>query len=136
MDFSKGIPSESRTLAVVPTMLTGAQEIEDLMEGLEVRFLANRDDNLHFGLLTDFQDAAEETLPSDEPLLQLARQGIEGLNEKYGNAKGDTFFLFHRPRRWNPREGVWMGYERKRGKLSELNSFLRGGAAPHPRPLP
>ena len=126
MDFSKGIPPEARTLAVVPTMLASAQGIEDLMEGLEVRFLANRDDNLHFGLLTDLQDAAEETLQSDEPLLQLARQGIEGLNEKYKNARGDTFFLFHRSRQWNPREGVWMGYERKRGKLAELNALLRG----------
>ncbi len=126
MDFSKGIPPESRTLTIVPTMLTNAQGIEDLIEGLEVRFLANRDDNLHFGLLTDFQDAAEETLPEDEPLLLLARQRIEGLNEKYGNTKGDRFFLFHRPRRWNARDRVWMGYERKRGKLAALNAFLRG----------
>jgi cellobiose phosphorylase len=126
MDFSKGIPPESRTLTIVPTMLTSAQRIEDLIEALEVRFLANRDDNLHFGLLTDFQDAAKETLPEDGPLLLLARQKIEELNEKYRNAEGDTFFLFHRPRRWNARERVWMGYERKRGKLAELNSLLRG----------
>ena len=126
MDFSKGIPPESRTLTIVPTMLTSAQGIEDLVEGLEVRFLANRDDYLHFGLLTDFQDAAEETLPEDGPLLLLARQRVERLNEKYRNPKGDTFFLFHRPRRWNARERVWMGYERKRGKLAELNSLLRG----------
>ena len=126
MDFSKGIPPESRTLTIVPAMLTNAQGIEDLIEGLEVRFLANRDDNLHFGLLTDFQDAAEETLPEDGPLLLLARQRVEGLNEKYRNAKGDTFFLFHRPRRWNARDRVWMGYERKRGKLAELNALLRG----------
>jgi cyclic beta-1,2-glucan synthetase len=125
MDFSQGIPPESRTLAVVPTMLTSARNIEDLVEALEVRFLANRDENLHFGLLTDFPDASEEILPEDEPLLLLARQRIEELNEKYGNAKSDTFFLFHRPRRWNPGENVWMGYERKRGKLADLNSLLR-----------
>ena len=105
MDFSKGIPPELRTLAVVPTLLTSAQNIEDLIEALEVRFLANRDENLHFGLLTDFQDADEETLPEDGPLLQLARKRIEELNEKYRSAKGDTFFLFHRPRRWNPGSG-------------------------------
>ena len=58
----------------------------------------------------------------------LARQGIEELNEKYRNAEGDIFFLFHRPRRWNPRERIWMGYERKRGKLADLNALLRGGA--------
>ena len=127
MDFSKGIPPEFRTLAVVPTMLISTQNIEDLIEALEVRFLANRDANLHFGLLTDFRDAQEETLPEDEPLLRLARQRIEELNTKYGHSQGDTFFLFHRPRRWNPQERIWMGYERKRGKLAELNALLRGG---------
>jgi cyclic beta-1,2-glucan synthetase len=128
MDFSEGIPPESRALAVIPTLLTSAQDIEDLVEALEVRFLANRDENLHFALLTDFRDAREETIPEDEPLLRLTQKRIEELNEKYRSAKGDTFFLFHRPRRWNPRERMWMGYERKRGKLTDLNSFLRGGA--------
>ncbi|HEY5291628.1 MAG TPA: glucoamylase family protein, partial [Burkholderiales bacterium] len=130
LDFSTGIPPDCRTLVVVPTMLTSAQDIEDLIEALEVRFLANRDDHLQFGLLTDFLDAHEETLPEDEPLLLLARNRIEELNEKYpsveNGAKGDAFFLFHRPRRWNPEERLWMGYERKRGKLAELNSLLRG----------
>ena len=132
MDFSKGIAAASRTLVVVPTLLTSAQNIEDLVEALEVRFLANRDERLHFGLLTDFADAQEETLPQDEPLLQLAGQRIAELNDKYRAPEGarneDFFFLFHRPRRWNARERVWMGYERKRGKLGDLNALLRGGA--------
>jgi cellobiose phosphorylase len=132
MDFSKGIPPESHTLVIVPTMLTSAQNIEDLIDALEVRFLANRDDHLHFGLLTDFRDAIEETLPEDEPLLRLARQRIEELNEKYRDSESDTFFLFHRPRRWNPRDRIWMGYERKRGKLADLNWLLRAG--PHADP--
>ncbi|HXK36910.1 MAG TPA: cyclic beta 1-2 glucan synthetase, partial [Candidatus Paceibacterota bacterium] len=131
MDFSMGIPPELRTLVVVPTMLISTQNIEDLIEALEVRFLANQDDNLHFGLLTDFRDADEETIPEDEPLLLLARQKIEELNEKYRRGKGDIFFLLHRSRRWNPQERVWMGYERKRGKLAELNSLLRGGSGDH-----
>ncbi len=83
MDFSLGLPPQSRTLVVVPTMLTGAQGIDSLVEALEVRFLANRDAHLHFGLLTDFQDAATETVPEDAALLLLAQQGIERLNEKY-----------------------------------------------------
>ncbi len=128
MDFSQGIPPESRTLAVIPTMLTSEKNIEDLLEAIEVRFLANRDENLTFGLLTDFLDAMEETLPEDESLLQTAGKRIGELNEKYAGANGDVFFLFHRPRRWNPHERVWMGYERKRGKLEELNSLLRGGS--------
>ncbi|MCX5830020.1 MAG: cyclic beta 1-2 glucan synthetase [Deltaproteobacteria bacterium] len=128
MDFSKGIPLESSALVVVPTMLTGAEGIEHLMEALEVRFLANRGENLRFALLTDFRDAGEEKLPDDGPLLLLARQRIEELNEKYRTSKNDAFFLFHRPRRLNPHDHIWMGYERKRGKLGELNSFLRGGS--------
>jgi cellobiose phosphorylase len=128
MDFSEGIPPESRSLVVVPTMLTNPRNIESLVESLEVRFLANRDENLHFGLLTDFLDASEETVPEDGELLRVARKGIEDLNDKYGDAKDDPFFLFHRPRRWNPQERTWMGYERKRGKLAELNLLLRGGA--------
>ena len=128
MDFSKGIPPESSTLVVVPTMLTGAEGIEHLMEALEVRFLANRDDHLHFALLTDFLDAGEQTMPDDETLLILARCGIEELNNKYRTSKKDSFFLFHRPRRFNAQDCIWMGYERKRGKLAELNSFLRGGS--------
>ena len=128
MDFSKGIPPESRTLVVVPTMLSSVENIEELTEALEVRFLANRDEYLHFGLLTDFRDAHEETLPEDEPLLRLAQKRIEELNGKYRKTTGDVFFLFHRPRRWNPGERIWMGYERKRGKLADLNAFLRGGS--------
>lgn len=128
MDFSAGLPAPSRTLVVVPTMLANARNIEDLIEALEVRFLANRDENLHFGLLTDFLDAQEETLAEDEALLRLAKLGIDGLNEKYPGKQRDTFFLFHRPRRWNPQERIWMGYERKRGKLAALNALLRGGS--------
>jgi len=126
LDFSEGIPPESSTLVVVPTMLTSPENIAALIEALEVRFLANRGENLYFGLLTDFRDASAETLPEDEPLVNLARQGVEALNEKYRSSQGDIFFLFHRPRRWNPREQTWMGYERKRGKLAALNAFLRG----------
>ncbi len=131
LDFSKGIPADSRTLVVVPAMLTNAQDTENLIEALEVRFLANRDEQLQFGLLTDFRDAHEETLPEDAALLLLARNRIEGLNAKYmrveGVSKGGAFFLFHRPRRWNPQDRLWMGYERKRGKLADLNALLRGG---------
>ena len=128
MDFSEGIPPEFRTLVVIPSMLINDQNVKELVESLEVRFLANRADNLHFSLLTDFQDSDKETLPEDEPLLLFVRKKIEELNEKYKGSCSDIFFLFHRPRQWNPRERMWMGYERKRGKLEELNSMLRGGS--------
>ena len=132
MDFSKGIPPAARTLVIVPTLLSSAAAIEELAEALEVRFLANRDDGLHFGLLTDFCDAAQETLPEDAALLALAEARIGQLNAKYQldcgqPGKCSHFFLFHRARCWNAAEGVWMGYERKRGKLAALNALLRGG---------
>ncbi|MBK9777272.1 MAG: cyclic beta 1-2 glucan synthetase [bacterium] len=127
LDLSEGIPPELRTLVAVPTMLTGEAEIESLVEALEVRYLANRDDHLHFALLTDLCDADAETLPEDGPLLQLADARIAALNAKYPRQVGSTFYLLHRPRLWNPRERVWMGYERKRGKLADLNALLRGG---------
>jgi len=132
MDFSDGIPATERTLVVVPTMLTSTAGVEDLVEALEVRFLANRDPSLHFGLLTDFRDAAQETQPDDAPLTALASLRIAELNARYADeaaGQGDIFFLFHRPRRWNPQEGLWMGYERKRGKLADLNALLRGDPA-------
>jgi cyclic beta-1,2-glucan synthetase len=128
MDFSDGIPRESRTLIAVPTILFTKQNIDRLTEALEVRFLANRDDNLHFCLLTDFGDAKTETMPADETLLERARKNIDELNNQYRDTNGDRFLLLHRPRRWNAQEKTWMGYERKRGKLAVLNAFLRGGA--------
>lgn len=132
MDFSAGLPPECRTLVVIPTMLLGERNVCNLLESIEVRFLANQDDNLRFALLTDFRDAESETLPDDETLLCLARRGIEHLNEKYsGLMSGDVFFLLHRSRRWNPQENLWMGYERKRGKLGDLNAFLRGRTKDH-----
>ncbi|HTA28055.1 MAG TPA: cyclic beta 1-2 glucan synthetase, partial [Bacteroidia bacterium] len=129
MDFSKEIPGEYKTLVIIPVLLTSVEDIENLVESLEVRFLANRKDNLHFGLLTDFIDAPTETLSNDQVLLAAARQKIENLNAKYKRDKKDLFYLFHRPRQWNPNEKAWMGYERKRGKLSDLNLLLRGGLA-------
>ncbi|WP_280349101.1 glucoamylase family protein [Pseudomonas sp. BN414] len=126
LDYSKGLPIEARTLVVVPTLIGSAKDIEELCEGLEVRFLANRDNNLHFALLSDFLDATTEVQEQDAELQALARERIEALNRKYPEAAVDRFFLFHRARRWNPAEGAWMGFERKRGKISELNAVLRG----------
>ena len=95
---------------------------------MEIHYLANRDKHLYFALLTDFQDAPEEIRPEDKSLLRLARAGVEMLNAKYQSDRPNIFFLFHRPRRWNKVEGLWMGYERKRGKLTEFNALLRGGS--------
>jgi len=127
LDFSQGIPDEHRTMVVVPTLLNKPQEIDNLLEALEIRYLGNRDANLFFALLTDYRDAAEETLPGDAALMAYAHSAVQALNETYRDDRPCIFYLLHRPRVWNPIEAVWMGYERKRGKLEQFNALLRGG---------
>ncbi len=126
LDYSAGIPAESRTMVVIPTLIGSPDEVSDVLERLEMHYLGNRDPNLRFGLLTDFRDAPEATLPDDEPLLTAAIRGIEALNRRYADASGEPFFLCHRPRCRNSAENVWMGHERKRGKLCDFNDLLRG----------
>jgi cellobiose phosphorylase len=129
MDFKDGIPSDARAIVVVPTLVYSKENIEELFEQMEVRFLANRDPNLMFCLLTDFADAKSEKMPNDDALVEQMRRCFAHLQHKYANETSHTpFLLLHRPRMWNPQEGVWMGYERKRGKLEDLNRYLRGGA--------
>ena len=126
MNFSNGIPPEAKTMVVIPTIINDIAGIDSLLEGLEIRFLSNRDVNLCFGLLTDFKDAPTQELPEDRALVLAVKNRIIELNRKYERIKNDTFFLFHRPRKWNRYDKIWMGFERKRGKLTELNALLRG----------
>jgi cellobiose phosphorylase len=128
LDYATGIPETSRTMVVIPTQLTSLQDIDRLIEALEIRYLGNADANLYYALLTDYYDATKCTLDADAPLLCRAREGIQALNRTYRNDRPCIFYLFHRPRLWNPHEQIWMGYERKRGKLEELNARLRGEA--------
>ena len=129
LDFSLGIPDEHRSMVVVPTLLRRLQDVDDLTEALEIRYLGNRDPNVFFALLTDCHDAPEPVMPGEDLLLAHARASVQALNETYSDDRPDIFFLFHRPRLWNPYEKVWMGYERKRGKLEQFNALLRGGDA-------
>ena len=126
LDFSRGIPDLHRTMVIVPTLLDPSQDIDALIEALEIRYLGNQDPNLFFALLTDFPDAPECTMPGDDALLTHTRAAIQTLNTAYHEDRPCIFFLFHRPRMWNPYERVWMGYERKRGKLEQFNALLRG----------
>lgn len=125
LDFSKGIPSSSSTLVVVPALISETAEIHELIDSLEINFLANKHKNLYFGLLTDFKDAAVKELLGDALLLTTLKKQINRLNDKYGKKGECPFYLFHRARTWNARDKVWMGYERKRGKLMDLSQLLR-----------
>ena len=123
LDFSNGIPAECATMVVVPTLLLNEKYVREMVQGLEVRFLANRESNLYFALLTDAPDAALSSDPGDE-LVTLCSSLIGELNRRYAS-RGSPFFLFHRFRTFNPSEGAWMGWERKRGKLLDFNDLLR-----------
>ncbi len=128
LELDGGVPSSMRTLVVVPMLLTSVADVEAQVGGLEVHYLGNRDGDLRFALLSDWLDAPTEHLADDEELLSAATAAIERLNERHGEAPGGgaRFLIFHRLRRWNEAEGCWMGWERKRGKLNELNELLRG----------
>ncbi len=128
LEFAAGIPESERTMVVVPTLLTSAAGVRALLDQLEVTALGNLDPHLHFALLTDLPDATAQHLPADAALVQAAVEGIDALNRRPWGEGGARFFLFHRERRWNPGEQMWMGWERKRGKLEEFNRRLRGAA--------
>ena len=133
IDLDDGVPTRLRTLVVVPMLLTSETDVEAQVGGLEVHYLANREGDLRFALLSDWLDAPSELVPGDDELLSVAADAIDRLNERHGEAPGGgaRFLLFHRQRSWNQAEGCWMGWERKRGKLLELNMLLRGSTATH-----
>jgi hypothetical protein len=124
LDFCEGIPDDCVTMVVVPTLLLSEKQARRLVEDLEIRYLGNTSRNLHYALLTDMPDSAE-TPNEDDPLVELSARLIRELNEKYASAGMGKFLMFHRHRVYNPREGVWMGWERKRGKLLDFNRLIK-----------
>jgi cyclic beta-1,2-glucan synthetase len=126
LDFKEGIPVDCATFVVMPTMLLRPESAAVLADRLEIHYLSNPDPQLRFAILTDFADAPAPTMPEDESYLRAALERVRALNERYASSGPDRFFLFHRRRLWNPLQGCWMGWERKRGKLLEFNRLLRG----------
>ncbi|MDP1576764.1 MAG: glycosyl transferase, partial [Cypionkella sp.] len=128
LSLEDGIPANLRTLVAVPVLLANVQDLMQQIEQLEVHHLSSIGGALHYALLSDGPDATEATTPLDTALITTARAAIAKLNATYPCDDGDRFLFLHRERQWNPSEGVWMGWERKRGKLIELNHLLRGAA--------
>jgi len=124
LNFAEGVPDDCVTMVAVPSLLLNENQVRGLVENLEVRFLGNHDPNIHFALLTDLPDTREPAR-EDSPLIDLCSELIRELNDKYASRAEGSFFLFHRHRIYNPRERAWMGWERKRGKLLDLNKLLR-----------
>ncbi|HEX2458229.1 MAG TPA: glucoamylase family protein [Vicinamibacterales bacterium] len=121
-----GVPESARTMVIVPTIFDSVERVGELLAHVEVQALGNLDPHVHFAILSDFPDAPSEALPRDAEILAAARAGVEALNAAHAQGQSDRFFLFHRLRQWNAREGLWMGWERKRGKIEEFNRLLRG----------
>jgi cyclic beta-1,2-glucan synthetase len=129
MALRGGIPEQWRTLVAVPTFLTTPEDINEQIGRLEIHYLASPHGELHFALLSDWVDAVSESTKEDGALLKLAKEGVARLNRQYGPAAGgERFVLLHRRRVWNEGENRWIGWERKRGKLAELNRLLRGAS--------
>ncbi len=127
LELRDGVPAQLRTLVVVPTILSTRKTLAQHLEHLEIHHLATPDGDLCFALLSDWADASAERVDGDAALLDDAVEGVARLNRRYGPAPaGERFLLLHRKRLWNDAQGVWMGWERKRGKLHELNRLLRG----------
>jgi cyclic beta-1,2-glucan synthetase len=127
LELRKGIPAKLRTVIAVPTILTSRRAVKEQIERMEVHYLGNQDGDLYFALLSDWVDSPTQTAAGDDELLSAATDGIADLNRRYGPApNGPRFFLLHRRRMWNGGQGKWIGWERKRGKLHELNRWLRG----------
>src|SRR5579885_1859536 len=131
LDFSKGVDPSCATMVAIPTLLLNEKQIRGLVDDLEVRYLVNHDRNICFALLTDLPDTAEPVGEHDARV-DLAIRLIDELNRKYAGQPYGGFYLFHRHRVYNPREGAWMGWERKRGKLLDLNQMLRKVFDPFP----
>jgi cyclic beta-1,2-glucan synthetase len=127
LELRDGVPAHLRTLVAAPTMLTTLDAIEEQIERLEIHYLASPEGDLHFALVSDWTDSETERADGDAALVAAAAQGIARLNLRYGPAPGgERFLLLHRRRVWNDGEARWIGWERKRGKLHELNRLLRG----------
>ena len=126
LELKNGVPSSMKTMVVVPTLLSSPASVDEAIQHLEIHYLANAADDLTFALLSDWPDAASETTPTDEALLRDAKEGIDRLNRVHPRRDGARFFLLHRRRLWSETQECWLGWERKRGKLQELNRLLRG----------
>ncbi len=127
LELVDGVPETMRTLVAIPTLLTSESDLLEQIDRLEVHYLSGTEGDVTFALLLDGADAATEVVDSEEALLLLGADAIERMNRRHGpGPSGNRFLLLHRRRLFNASENVWMGWERKRGKLHELNRLLRG----------
>ncbi len=124
--LKNGIPNDSRTFVVVPTLLPNVDRVKELIGQLEIHYLSNKGDNIYFGIVGDFKDAKNSSDKDDSKIIDAALDGIRELNSKYNGNDEDIFYFFIRDRKHIKAENKWMGWERKRGALVEFNRLLLG----------
>ena len=125
LDFSKGLPKEDKTIVVIPAIIPSKERAKELMEHLEVAYLGNADPNVYYALLGDFKDSKYKNLSDDKEILDEAMKETRRLNAKYFKGEKHFFFL-NREKELNLREGYYIGWERKRGKIMEFISLIKG----------
>ncbi len=126
LELENGIPAKHPTIVVVPCLFGSVNEVHTMLGRLENHFLSNGIPGLTFALLTDFADAQTEETKNDVAILEAAEKKLAALNAKYATHGKGPFLILHRPRRFKPQEGKWIGWERKRGKLMEFGRWILG----------
>lgn len=121
LDYSKGIPEESATMVVIPTIVSDKKKVKEMFDTLETFYLINKTDNLYFTLLGDVTASKDEVMPYDKEISEYGKMIALALNKKY---KKDLFYFIYRKRVFNETEDCYLGYERKRGALLHFNKIL------------
>ncbi len=124
LDFQNGIPKESATFVVIPTIITKKEKIDEMMKKLEVYYIANKSENLYFALLGDVSASSKEEEDFDEEISNYGLEQAKRLNEKYPSTEFPKFHFLYRKRIWNEKEECYLGWERKRGLLNQFNEYI------------
>lgn len=117
------LPEDCRTLVTMPVLLSSPKRAGDACAELEALGCLEADENIEYLLLGDFADAPRRDMHDDGAILDRARNCIDAMNARAGRAK---YALLCRGRMRLAADGVWMGRDRKRGALMDLNRLLLG----------
>lgn len=123
MEYAKGIPPSARTAVCIPALLSSPSRVKECAANLERCYLANRQSGLVFVLLGDFADHSAPEREDDQDILHAGMKAVHELNLRHG----ERFFFLCRPRRFSSTQGRYMGWERKRGALKQLNNAILTG---------
>ena len=124
-NFAKTIDKECSTLIAMPTIINSTEKLDKMIRKMEITYLANRSENMYYMLLGDCTSSSKEYIDLDEKVVKYGKKLIDELNAKYP-AEHKLFNFLYRKRVYSESEECYMGWERKRGALTELNLLLLG----------